>query len=129
MIVAEDGSLSSASGTDFIGYETSLVVSRVCMPSSAVLSDAFSDVVSSLSSSMKTGSFSSITSDIENVLIYSILELAMVIMCGGFFSCGFFDFYVLIEMLGRNHGLGIDYWNNCHTFRLRSHLLVQWWKN
>ena len=64
IIVAEDGSVSSVSGSDFIGYETSLLVDRVCMPSSAVIGDAFSSVVSSLSSSMKTGSFSSMTSDI-----------------------------------------------------------------
>ena len=65
--MAEDGSVSSVSGSDFIGYETSVTIDRVCMPSSAVLSDAFASALESISSSMQSGEFASMVSDIENV--------------------------------------------------------------
>ena len=69
--------MSSVSGSDFIGYETSVTIDRICMPSSAVLSDAFAAVVDSLSSSMQTGDFASMTSDVENVRTSSNIELAV----------------------------------------------------
>ena len=37
------------------------------MPSSAVLSDAFASALNSISSSMQSGEFASMVSDIENV--------------------------------------------------------------
>ena len=54
----------------FLGYETSLVMDRVCLPSSAVLANGLSTVATTLTSSMQTTSFANIVTDTQNVLIF-----------------------------------------------------------
>lgn len=47
----------------FLGYETTLVMNRVCLPSSTVLTNGLSSVATSLTSAIQTTSFANIVTD------------------------------------------------------------------
>lgn len=56
-------------GNQILGYETTSVLDRVCGPSSAALTNALKDVITNFTSSLQQGSFASLTSDVNNVIL------------------------------------------------------------
>lgn len=98
------------SGIDFIGYETSVTLDRICMPSSTVLSNALSDVLDSLTTEIRSGEFASMSEDISNVITFFIVELAMDSMWSRN-GCGHLtDLHVLVEMPCRMHCVVLLHW-------------------
>jgi hypothetical protein len=91
-IVGQNGSApGNASGTPtgIFGYDTTLTLSRVCMPSSVTLTyfDGMtsSSTSSSVTSSVSGGYLSNLIQDITNVKMEIILELANI--ASWFWSC------------------------------------------
>lgn len=69
---SSDGSVSvstSAMNTTnyFIGYETSMAMDRICLPSSAVLAGGLATVATSMTSAVQTTSFANLVTDTQNV--------------------------------------------------------------
>lgn len=62
-------SANPSSTTEIIGYDTSSLISRVCVPSTTVFSGAFSSYVTTFSTYLSSSGLSSFITDIENVLI------------------------------------------------------------
>ena len=69
---SSDGSVSVSTtsmntSSYFLGYETSLVMDRICLPSSAVLTQGLSTVATTLTSAVQTTSFANLITDTQNV--------------------------------------------------------------
>lgn len=79
----------------FLGYETSAVMDRVCLPSSAVLSQGLATVATTMTSAVQTTSFANLVTDTQNVIIYLYKELAVVIMWDRYDCSDIIDLYVL----------------------------------
>jgi hypothetical protein len=82
IVVYSNGSfnITPSSVSDVVGYETSTTLDRVCLPGSTVLSNAFSAVSSSLSSTLSQGVFGATVSDIENNYIYILIGVGMAVV-------------------------------------------------
>ena len=52
-----------------LGYETTLALDRVCLPTATVLSNGLSSVANSITSSLQEGEFASLITDVKNVHI------------------------------------------------------------
>ena len=59
----------SPTTTDIIGYDSSALIGRICVPSSTVFSNAFSSYVTTFSTYLSQNGLSSFITDLENVLI------------------------------------------------------------
>ena len=73
-IITKDGNFSTGSVPNpynglYIGYETTAILNRVCLPSSAVLSNALKDYATQISTALQQGSFASLTKDVQNVTV------------------------------------------------------------
>lgn len=95
------------------------------MPSSAVLSDAFASVVDSLSSSMQTGDFASMTSDVENVRTSSNIELAVAAVRDCFCCYSLPRVHVLAQVPGWLHCVAFHHWIHSGVCWARSYIPVQ----
>ena len=60
-------SANPSSNSVIIGYEATSVISRVCIPTSTVLSVAFASYITAFSSSLSQSSFSYFITDLQNV--------------------------------------------------------------
>lgn len=129
VIMLQNGSFAAGSAPNpynnlYIGYETTPVLNRVCLPSSSVLTNGLADYAANLTSSLQQGSFASLTTDIQNVSYYLTLELAMASRSSRICSCCFSFVYVSFEMFGRMHCLVIYSRSNIRFCRNRSPLLL-----
>lgn len=88
------------------------MLSRICLPSTAVLSNGFTLAIqSSFSSALTQGSMAGFISDIKNVHILIILELSMAsgwfwILCRHLLLV-----HVFIALLGRMYRLAFSVWH------------------
>lgn len=115
--VDKNGGISGTpSASSYIGYESTAVIERVCIPSSAVLSDAFKDVVNNITTTLQAGQFATLVQDVKNVNNILIIELAMAFGWSRICDCNFITFHVLTEMLSRLHCLDFNFGIN---FRFR----------
>ncbi len=82
MVVYSNGSFNVTpnSVSDVVGYETETTLDRVCLPSSVVLSNAFSAVSSSISSTVSQGVIGSTVTDIQNNYVYILIGVAMAVV-------------------------------------------------
>ena len=55
------------SSSYFLGYETTPVMGRLCLPSSAVIANGLATVITSLTTALEGSSFGNLVSDVENV--------------------------------------------------------------
>lgn len=60
---------------DIIGYETTSVLDRVCIPSPAVMTNALKDVMNKFTDKLQQGSFASLTTDVKNVNILLFIRI------------------------------------------------------
>jgi hypothetical protein len=60
-------SVNPSSTSQIIGYETTSMIDRVCIPSSTVFSGVFYSYISTFSTYLNQGDFSSFITDMENV--------------------------------------------------------------
>ncbi len=82
VVVYSNGSfnVTPSAVSDVVGYETSTTLSRVCLPSSTVLSNAFSTISSSISSTLSQGVFGSTVSDIQNNYLYILIGVGIAVV-------------------------------------------------
>ncbi len=67
-IIDEDGSFSGVStSADLLGYDSSPRLGRICIPSLAVLEDAFETASTVLSSALQQNDIAEFITDMENV--------------------------------------------------------------
>lgn len=74
VLIDKNGNWSAGSAPNpynnlYIGYETTAVLDRICMPTPSVLTSALQNVTNSLVGAIQQGSFASLTSDVKNVSI------------------------------------------------------------
>lgn len=55
---------------NFVGYPTHVALDKICIPSPAVLQNAFSRIAEPLSKKLKNGTFANIAEDLKNVRMY-----------------------------------------------------------
>jgi hypothetical protein len=89
MAVYANGSfnVTPSSVSDVVGYESSTTLSRVCLPSTVVLSNALSAVSSSISSTLSQGVFGSTVSDIQNNWLYILAGVGMAVVMSFVIIC------------------------------------------
>lgn len=92
-------------------------MNRICIPSTAVLSNGLSTVASTLTSAVQTSSFGNMITDVENVIIQINIELAMASMRLGNGCLHQSVVHVFVEMLSWLYCLGFLYWNHSRVRR------------
>jgi hypothetical protein len=82
MIVYSNGSFNVTPSlvSNVVGYETSTVLNRVCLPSPTALTNAFAAVSSTLSSKMSQGMIGSTITDIQTNYIYILIGVGFAIV-------------------------------------------------
>jgi hypothetical protein len=58
---------SASSSTDYIGYDSYSLLSRICIPTAATVSNGFASIKTSVSSALQQGDLGNFISDVKNV--------------------------------------------------------------
>jgi hypothetical protein len=70
MTILQDGSASKTiTDSDFIGYDSVAVIGRVCIPTSNVISNAFSSFSNTMSDGLRQAGIANFVTDLQNVFI------------------------------------------------------------
>lgn len=117
--VSSNGNISGTPGSsDYIGYESTSVIDRVCIPDIAVLNNGFKSVLTNITTTLQTGQFATMVQDVKNVTHTLILELAMAVGSSRIRNCDFPPFYVFVKMFG---------WSHCVVVHPRIDLCFCWY--
>jgi hypothetical protein len=71
--INQDGSWAAtapSTNTPIVGYESTATLGRICIPTAAVFSSAFSTVSATFSSALSQGDLANFITDLKNVIKY-----------------------------------------------------------
>lgn len=116
---------TTITSSDFIGYDSYVILGRVCLPSLVVLQNAFQSYSTSLGSALKSSYLSDFITDIQNVNLNHNIELVLSISRSRLRSCSCFYYYVSYEMVSCSIGMVFYIRNYFNIYRCRVHIFIQ----